>query len=293
MKMSLSYILLYLLPKNCLSRLIGALVSLRLPAFLTRFANRRFAGTFSIDLSEAAKPIEAYPTLQEFFIRELKAGLRPVDADAHALVSPCDGFLSVSDRVDGDRLMQIKGNHYRISDLLGDADLAARFFSGHHATLYLSPKDYHRFHAPVDGEIIRSYYIPGRLWPVNRWAVSHVDQLFCQNERVVSIIRENKTNRLLAHVAVGACVVGKIALTYAPFDQYEKYKGGMRAIDHKPMPIAKGQELGKFMFGSTIVLLMETGLMTSFAKEAPAHVKMGEILGNLLLAPSRSSERSS
>lgn len=280
--MSLTYIALYLLPKNFFSCLMGKLVSLKPPSWLAKFVNRRFASTFKINLGEAEHPIESYPNLQEFFIRKLKPGLRPIASDAAALVSPCDGRLSVNNTIDGDLMLQIKGRHFRLSDLLRDDELAQRFQNGHHATIYLSPKDYHRFHIPVDGEIIRSYHLPGTLWPVNNWAVAHIDQLFCQNERVITIIREKTTGKMLAHIAVGACVVGKIKLAYAEsFDQYDKGASDKRTIDHPPISVVKGDELGRFMFGSTIVMLMEPGLMTNFAKDAPQDVKMGEILGNL------------
>lgn len=282
-KTSLRYLLLYLLPKNCISKLLGKLVSMRLPKSLARCVNRAFASIFAIDLTEAELPIDAYPTLQEFFIRRLKPGLRCVNTDEKILVSPCDGFLSVADSIERDTLMQVKGKYYSLTDLLITKNLAERFVNGHYATLYLSPKDYHRFHSPVDGEIIETWYIPGALWPVNKWAVATIDQLFCQNERVITIIRERHTQKLLAHVAVGATVVGKIALAYNDFDQYAKGDGAMRAVYHEVLPIKKGEELGRFMFGSTVVLVMEPGLMVSFAKVSQTDMKMGETLGNLQL----------
>ena len=273
--------LLYLLPKNFISCLLGKLVSINLPLPLARMVNRAFARAAKINLAESERPIESYVNLQEFFIRQLKPGLRPIDERNEAIVSPCDGYLSISEKTAFDQLMQIKGRYYRLNDLLGDSELATRFISGHNATLYLSPRDYHRFHMPVDGDITQSYHIPGALWPVNRWAVTNIDQLFCQNERVVTIIKERVTQKLMAHIAVGACVVGRIALAYADFNQYKNNDRAARKIAHEPVTMVKGQELGRFMFGSTIILLMEPGLMTSFVKEAPAHVKMGEILGNL------------
>lgn len=272
-KNSLIYIFLFLLPKNLLSHVVGYLVGLRLPTSLALKVNNLFAQAFSIDLSEAEKPIEAYPSLQEFFIRRLKANARPI-VNKEAIISPCDGFLSIAGNIDDGTLIQAKGKYYHLAELVGDYQLAARFLGGHYATIYLSPRDYHRFHAPVSGLVEKTIYIPGSLWPVNNWAVANVERLFCQNERVISLITEHKSKRLLAHIAVGATMVGKIDINYV--DCYQVRRGG---IEHPAVSLDAGQELGKFMFGSTIILLFEPGLMHDFVIKAPAKVKMGEILG--------------
>lgn len=289
LKNSICYTLLFLLPKNFVSCMLGKLVSLPLPRGLALFVNKWFARVFKIDLDEAALPIENFPNLQQFFIRRLKPGTRPIADGEHLMVSPCDGHMSVHGTIVEDQLLQIKGKYYGLLNLLRDTDCTARFRAGHYATIYLSPRDYHRFHCPIDGVIVRSFYIPGTLWPVNRWAVSSVEQLFCQNERVVTLIEEPHTKKLMAHIAVGATVVGRMALAYTDFDQYLKTGAAIQEIDHVPIMVSRGQELGRFMFGSTIVLLMEPGLMTSFTKMAPTHVKMGETLGNLHLGCSSSS----
>lgn len=273
------YVLLFLLPKNFISCLMGHLVSIRFPRFFAIAINRSFARLFSINLDEAVKPIEEYPSLQEFFIRRLKENVRPISAKENALVSPCDGMMGVSGVIDDGILLQAKGKYYSIRNLLVDEELAACFINGFYATLYLSPRDYHRFHMPIDGKIIKTIYIPGTLWPVNHWGVHTVKELFCQNERVISIVEHEKTGRLLAHIAVGATMVGKMHLNYCDIKKPCFRRQKPRVILHAPVEIKKGCELGQFMFGSTIIVLCEQGLIDGFVKEAPTYVKMGETLG--------------
>jgi phosphatidylserine decarboxylase len=280
-KNSLIYLALYLLPKNLTSCLMGYLVSLRLPRGFAIKVNKAFARMFRVDLLESEKPIEDYPCLQEFFIRKLKPGLRPI-MDKDAIVSPCDGMLSVTGDINDGTLIQAKGKYYHLAELVGDQSLAKKFFNGSYATIYLSPKDYHRFHAPMRGSISKTVYIPGKLWPVNNWAVHNVERLFCQNERAITLMRDPKNNRLLAHIAVGATMVGKIDLNYINLARVKKAcRYTRQAVEHENMVMEAGQELGKFMFGSTIILLFEQGLMEDFAVKAPLKMKMGEILGTL------------
>lgn len=282
---SFYYCYLYLLPKNGLSSLLGKLVGMPLPRGLAKFINRRFAKAFKVNLEEAERHIDEYDNLQEFFIRRLKPGLRPISMDENILVSPCDGFMSVGNSIVDGQLMQVKGKTYALADLLKDQKLAQIFSGGYYATIYLSPRDYHRFHIPLDGDIVRTVYIPGALWPVNQWGVTNIDGLFCQNERVITVISAAKTKRLMAHIAVGATVVGKIDLEYCKITKGNHQKHHPEEILHEPIAVKKGVPLGKFMFGSTIIMLMEPGLMGGFTKQAPSHVKMGETLGNLLVEP--------
>jgi phosphatidylserine decarboxylase len=237
-------------------------------------------------LDEAEKPIDDYPCLQDFFIRHLKPSIRPISLKKNVVICPCDGTLSVLARIENKRLIQAKGKYYNADEFLGDTFLASRFINGHYATIYLSPRDYHRFHVPIDGSIQKTIYIPGALWPVNNWAVDNIRNLFCQNERVITVIADARTNRLVAHVAVGATMVGCVNLEYCDLlhrRMSQKSQGyHINHIDHDEISVTKGQELGQFMFGSTIILLFEAGLIDGFVKEAPASVKMGELLGSFV-----------
>jgi phosphatidylserine decarboxylase len=159
---------LRLLPKNAVSRLAGRIVSLRLPALLQRWQIRAFARVFGVDWSEIRDPITSFRSLQDFFVRALLPEARPADTAPDAFVSPCDGAWGESGIVKEGTLLQIKGRPYSLGALLGDDASAQHFEGGPYATLYLSPRDYHRFHAPCDAHVARLRYLPGTLWPVNR-----------------------------------------------------------------------------------------------------------------------------
>ncbi|MEO1337641.1 MAG: archaetidylserine decarboxylase [Myxococcota bacterium] len=195
-------------PRRSVSRLSGRLASMR-----ARMAVRQFAARFDIDLDEAEKPIEAYDSVLDLFTRRLRAGARPVDARDDVVVSPTDGALAEHGRIDGDTLVQAKGRTYSLTALL--AEQTDAFKGGSYATLYLSPRDYHRVHSPVDGEITGFTHVPGDLFPVNQASVSTIDGLYARNERVITHIASSHFGRV-AVVKVGATNVGRITLTHCP-----------------------------------------------------------------------------
>ncbi len=280
-KDSIFYVLLFLLPKNLASHLMGKLVSINWPKSINNWIIRRFIAIFSIDANEAEKTIDAYPSLQEFFIRKLKPGLRTVSQADNVIISPCDGLMSEAGLIEQGRLLQVKGKYYGVSDLLSCPKLAQRFEGGYFCAIYLSPKDYHRFHVPVDGRIVTTSYVAGTLWPVNKWAVKNIANLFCINERTISLIEESVTKKNIAYVAVGATMVGKIKLDYCAV---ESQGGKSLLIEHEgqnQVKVNKGQELGRFMFGSTVVMLFEKGLISGFEKATPAQLCMGELMAKI------------
>jgi len=240
-----------------------------------RVINRSFVKRYSIDLTEAEKPLDDYTSLQELFSRKLRLGIREIPTSHDVVISPCDGRLSQIGKIEKGHLIQAKGREYPLDEFLGDESLSKLFIDGYFATLYLSPRDYHRFHVPVDGEITKTLYVKGTLWPVNDWAVSNINNLFCQNERFISLIQRDEG--FIAHVAIGATMVGKIHLNYCSFPREKKHG----FIPHEKIKIAKGDELGQFLFGSTIVLLFQEGIVDSFNLSAPRHVKVGDILAKL------------
>lgn len=271
------YLLLYLLPKNFVSALMGKLVSIRWPKPMMLVINKAFVRIFKIDLKEALLPLPQYETLQDLFIRRLKPGLRKFAESG--VLSPCDGMVSIADKIVSGQLIQAKGRLYSLKNLMQDQEQTEIFKSGSYATIYLSPKDYHRFHMPIDGQIEKTIYIPGNLWPVNNWAVANVSELFCQNERVITLIRTEKG--MLAHIAVGATMVGKIDMDYCTIPDYKKSKGKVVLEHGKSLSLRAGDDLGKFMFGSTIILLFSEGMIDSFAVKAPTSIRVGELLGRL------------
>ncbi len=270
---------LRLLPKNALSRLVGALTRWRAPAPVRRAAMRAFAARYGIDLSESPD-LDAYRSFGEFFARPLRPGLRPIAAGDRVVVSPVDAVVSETGVATAGRLVQAKGIDYPASALLGDDDLAARLEGGAYATLYLSPRDYHRIHFPLGGAVLGWRYVPGRLWPVNPASVRTVPGLFAVNERLVTVL-DTPLGRC-AVVAVGATIVGRVHATYDPaVPLTNRRRAPVRRRDYEtPIPIAKGQELGAFEMGSTVILLFEKGRVRLDPRVAAgARVRVGEEIG--------------
>jgi len=260
-----------------LSRLAGWLADLRLPAPVLVPVIRAWSRVYGADLSEAARPIEAFRTFNAFFTRALRDGARPIDDGPGVVASPSDSRLS--DRgavpVDG-RLEQVKGEGYSLEALLGSPEEAELFAHGLHATLYLSPGMYHRVHAPVDGHIVGWRYIPGRLFPVNRLAVRSVPGLFTRNERVV-VFLEAEGLGPVAVVLVGATNVGRITLGFTDLST-NAGAAAVRADPPAPIPVRRGDELGVFNLGSTVVLLVADSALAPADVSPGALVRMGEAL---------------
>ncbi len=233
---------------------MGRLVHARLPQPLARRLVRWFAGTYQIDVDAAGKPLDEYPSVGHFFIRDLREGLRPVESD---FVSPVDGTLRNFGPVVDGRLEQVKGKSYTLARFLGDESYAQRYEGGSSFNLYLSPQDYHHVHSPVSGNVVRSVYIPGKLWPVNDWSMANVDELFSINERVVTYIE--CALGLVAVVMIGATNVGKISVVY---DDFISNAGGEKTVARDytpPVAIEAGGRLGTFHMGSSVVMLLEPG----------------------------------
>lgn len=260
-----------------LSRPMARLADAHLPGPILRALIRAWIRAYGVDMSEAGAPIEAYPTFNAFFTRRLKPGARPVDQDATTVASPTDSLVySMGPVPETGLLEQIKGRTYALDALLGSAEDAIRFAGGVHATLYLSPSMYHRVHSPVDG-LIRSWrYLPGRLYPVNSLAVRHVEELFAVNERVVVRIDTERFGAV-AVVFVGATNVGRISLA---FDGLVTNAGrpGLHVAPPEPIPIHRGDELGAFNLGSTVVLLVADPTLHPVDVEPGKLVRMGQAL---------------
>ena len=270
---------LRLVPKNTLSRLAGAATRWRAPRAVRRWAMRAFAARYGIDLTECPG-IDAYGTFGEFFARPLRPGLRPVAAGERVVVSPVDGVVSEAGVAAGGRLVQAKGIDYAVAGLLGDEALAPRFEGGAYVTIYLSPRDYHRIHFPLAGAVTGYRYRPGKLWPVNPASVRTVPGLFSVNERLVTLTQTPLG--ACAVVAVGATVVGRVRAYYdpgAPHTNVARARPEHRDYD-EPIPVEKGQELGAFEMGSTVILLFEPGkVRLSPALVAGTRVRVGEAIG--------------
>lgn len=240
------------LPKNHLSYIIGQLVHIRLPVFLNKFIIANFAKAYRIKLDEAEFPIENYPSLGDFFVRKLKPGIRPI-GQTWAL-HPADSVITQAARITAGKLIQAKNKIYSIESFTKDKSAFEKYNNGTFLTYYLCPTDYHRVHSPVTGEIKRVVYIPGALWPVNPWSTENIHELFSVNER---ILVEIETDRGLVGVMfVGATNVGKIVLSFDPeIIGNQLLSDTVKEKSYTNLKISKGDELGMFRMGSTIVML--------------------------------------
>ncbi len=247
--------IIHRLPQNAMSRTMGKITASR----FSRLAIRRYIRHYQIDVSAIEKPVEQYRSLKEFFTRRLKPHARPIAPGEDVVISPVDGTVSQMGDIDRETLIQAKGKEYSVTQLLGDEpELASRFFGGRFITIYLSPRDYHRIHMPVDGKLVKYTYLPGKLYPVNRLGVEHVERLFARNERLVTFIRSDRLG-YVAVVKVGALFVGSVKVAYnTATTNVRKARPASEGIAGEPF-YEKGRELGWFEFGSTVILLFEPG----------------------------------
>lgn len=272
--------LMKVFPRETFSSVVGAATRARVPPRVHQLAMRAFAAAYDVDLKEAEHPVEGYDTFSEFFCRKLKPGARPIVPGDKVLVSPVDGAVSQIGYVREGKCIQAKGIEYPVGRLLGDDASAHKFMGGAFATLYLSPRDYHRIHAPLGGRILGYSYIPGEFWPVNPRSVRNVEALFTVNERLITFM--DTPAGFMAVVAVGATAVSRIRAAY---DEKILTHNKEPAKVHRyesPIPVAKGDELGRFEMGSTVILLFETDRVRwdeSFREDSK--VRMGERLGDV------------
>jgi len=259
-----------------LSRATGRLSDLRLPRAILAPAIRLYARAFGADLSEAALPLEDYPSFNAFFTRRLREGVRPVERGEGVVVSPSDSRLSAIGPVPPDGLLeQVKGSRYSIETLLGSAEDAAPFRTGVHATLYLSPAMYHRVHSPVDGRIRAWRHVPGRLFPVNAAGVRSVPGLFTRNERVAVFV-DTEAHGPVAVVLVGAANVGRMSLAFTDLVT-SRGRPAERAVPAEPVAVRRGDEIGAFNLGSTVVLLLADPALVP-VPAAGGLVRVGQVL---------------
>ncbi|TBU87276.1 archaetidylserine decarboxylase [Phytopseudomonas dryadis] len=271
----------YLIPHHLLSRLIGCAAECRAAWFKNRLITW-FARQYRVDMSEAQiEDPTAFEHFNAFFTRALKDGARPLDATPGAVLSPADGAISQLGRIEHGRVFQAKGHSYSVTELLGgDSERAAPFMGGDFATVYLSPKDYHRVHMPLAGTLQEMVYVPGRLFSVNQSTAENVPELFARNERVVCLFDTERGP--MAVVLVGAMIVASIETVWAGLVtpprrelKTQRYDEAARA----PIQLDKGAELGRFKLGSTAIVLFGPG-QVQWAAELGANspVQMGQLL---------------
>ena len=276
----LSVLLQYLLPKQAITRLAGCFAGWQGGRWTTA-AIRRFVRRYGVNMAEAVNPdVASYSSFNEFFTRPLKASARPL-AEA-ALVSPVDGAISQCGPIEGDLIFQAKGHSYTTRALVGgDAALAAQFEGGEFATLYLSPRDYHRIHMPCAGRLTRMVHVPGDLFSVNPTTARGVPGLFARNERVVCVFEGEHGPFVM--VLVGATIVGSMATVWHGVVNPPR-PGVLREWRYEMgnIELAQGEEMGRFLLGSTVVMLFPKGMMQFNQDWTPTRsIRMGEAMGQV------------
>ena len=267
----------HLLPHHAVSRMAGKLASSEVPWLRDRLI-RRFIAAYDVDMSEAARCVGEFTSFNDFFTRELKPGARPLADASQYVLSPADGAVSQIGRIEEGRIFQAKGRHFTAAQLLGgDKQAAARFDGGQFATIYLSPRDYHCVHMPAAGTLKSATYVPGELFSVNQVTAENVDGLFARNERLACLF--TGPDGLFASVMVGAMIVAGIETVWSGLVETHAAKR-VREEFGDEHTFAAGDEMGRFILGSTVVLLFEPGKVEWDARlKAGAAVRMGQAIG--------------
>lgn len=268
----------YLIPKQALTVLAGKLANIRAGS-LTTSVIRWFVGRYDVNMAEAANPdIGSYASFNEFFTRPLQEGARPLAA-AH-FICPVDGAISQFGAIERDQIFQAKGHSYSTTALVGgDRELATQFEDGSFATLYLSPRDYHRIHMPCDGRLTRMIHVPGALFSVNPVTARGVPGLFARNERVVCVFDSAHGPFVMA--LVGATIVGSMATVWHGVVNPPR-PGHLREWQYsdQQLDFKQGDEMGRFLLGSTVVMLFPKGVLKFNPGWTPAQaIRLGEAMG--------------
>lgn len=288
MKDKLFILFQYILPKQAITRVLGWLASCN-GGWVTHRVIQAFVHKYQVNLAEAKRDnIRDYASFNDFFTRALKAGSRPLAAAD--LISPVDGRISQLGPINQQFLIQAKGKEYTLEQLLVE-DTGQYFQGGSFATLYLSPRDYHRIHMPCSATLRRMVHVPGDLFSVNPLTAEHIDGLFARNERVICYFDSELLGRF-AMVLVGATVVGSIKTAWHGVVNYQR-PGHIRYwdYDHQPVHLQQGQEMGQFLLGSTVILVFEAGAMQFVSDwQAGKTIQMGEAMGQALFADTKTGK---
>ena len=273
----------YIMPQLYLTQLAGWFAQQKWGA-VTHFVIKAFAKKYNVDMSEAKKEnFSDYESFNQFFIRELKDDARKINENPTALCLPADGRVSQIGHIDDDRLLQAKGHFFSLSDLLaGDEELVNTFKNGEFATIYLSPRDYHRVHMPCDATLRKMIYVPGDLFSVNPFLAEHVPNLFARNERVICVF--DTAFGPMVQILVGATITASMSTVWAGVINPPR-TGEVKVWTYQgdsAIKLTKGQEMGAFQLGSTVINLFPANSVTLAEHlEVDIPVRMGEILATM------------
>ncbi len=274
-----AYYFIWILPRNLFSRLCGHIADFRAPNFLLEPLIKLFSRIYGVNLEESEKKVSEFSSFNEFFTRRLNKDARPIDQEKNSLLSPVDGFIGEFGTINNGKLIQAKGLEYRIYDLLNDKNRTKIYDGGNFITIYLAPQNYHRIHSMVSGEVREFSYIPGDLWTVSPLGLHHVNNLFARNERLTTYINYEKGE--CAIVKVGATVVGRIRVNYN--NQISNIKGSLskKIVLENPYNLKKGQEIGMFELGSTVICLFPPKQIEFYELNVGERILYGQSIGKL------------
>lgn len=271
----------FILPQHFLSRIVYAIMRCKTP-WVKNLLIAVISKAVGINASEALSPDKAdYESFNAWFTRALKPAVRTFESDPSALLSPCDGRISETGDLHLNRILQAKGKDYSVEDLLANDEVSGQFNNGYFSTIYLSPRDYHRIHMPLAGRLKRMIHVPGRLFSVAPYTARHVDRLFARNERVICIFET--AHGPMALVLVGAMLVSSTETVWAGEITPNNNKA-VTVLDYAEgeVSLGKGEEMGRFNMGSTVVILLPTDTISDLAGNGAGEpVKVGQRLANL------------
>jgi phosphatidylserine decarboxylase len=261
--------------------MLGRLARAAGPDAVLRTAMAVYCRAYGVELDDYEVPHGGFGTFDEFFTRRLKPGARPLDPDPSVILSPADGRVEDFGRIEPGARFLVKGQTYEVGELLGDPDAGATYEGGSFAIVYLSPRDYHRVHAPVSGPVTSVRHVPGTLYPVNSIGLDHVPKLFARNERVAVHQRSERHGRV-ATIMVGAIGVGRITVSFDPsVVTNDDCAPGLRNYGDDGPYLQRGEELGIFHLGSTAIVFLPPEMPVEFGELGGASVRMGEALARV------------
>lgn len=278
---NLSIFLFKILPTNILSRLFGHIARIPFPPFIMEMITKWWCIKFKVKTSEFTVPDKGFRTIDMFFTRKLNNGVHKIDKSVKSIVSPVDARVDQFGKINGNAMIQAKGIDFSVESLIPSA-ISSKFINGEFITLYLSPADYHRIHSPAEGKIYGYFNIPGKLFTVQEYMVNGLKGLFSRNERLISYIKTK--NGMIAVCKIGAMNVGRISLSYEDVftNGWNRKKHEMFYMEDSSPVIKKGDELGTFHLGSTIVLLFQKGMIKFVPLKKGARVRVGEKIASYI-----------
>jgi len=264
-----------------LSHALGHVADIRMPSALLRPVIKAYSIVLRVETAEIVEPEGGFESFGDFFVRRLRPDVRPICGDRDALVCPSDGELVASGSIEGDRAttINVKGNEYDVHQLLGGAAAEVDFAGGGFLVIYLHPRDYHRVHAPIDGELVGVCHVPGKRFPVAAWSERRVKGIYGLNERMVYVI-EPKGGGKLAVVMVAAFGVGNIETPFAPIEGSGNGSAEVRCFEPR-IGLSRGDDLGAFRLGSTVVMAWTRGTVEVDPRPGEGRVVMGGRIGRL------------